>query len=108
MHAWWTPTSAGYFDHVSKAKTLEAVQDYAPGEVNRLGKLKKAQIASEAERLSAGPGWLPAMFRAREIAAVEPPKRTPRRKQTPKRRKASTRHVCRARFDFRNTQSSAP
>jgi len=71
MHAWWTPTAAGYFDHVSKAKALEGVHTFAPGEVNRLGKLKKAQIASEAERLAAGTGWLPAMFRAREAAAVD-------------------------------------
>jgi ParB family chromosome partitioning protein len=71
MHAWWTPTAAGYFDHVSKAKALEGVQAFATGEVNRLGKLKKAQIASEAERLAAGTGWLPAMFRAQEVATVD-------------------------------------
>ncbi len=68
MHAWWTPTAAGYFDHVSKAKALEGVQAFAPGEVTRLGKLKKAEIASEAERLVAGAGWLPAMF----LSAEEP------------------------------------
>ena len=62
MHSWWTPTAAGYFDHVSKAKALEAVQVFAPGEVQRLAKLKKAQIASEAERLAAGSGWLPQML----------------------------------------------
>ncbi|MGJ7536982.1 MULTISPECIES: ParB/RepB/Spo0J family partition protein [unclassified Variovorax] len=71
MHAWWTPTAAGYFDHVSKAKVLEGVQAFATGEVNRLGKLKKAQIASEAERLATGTGWLPAMFRAQEAAAID-------------------------------------
>ncbi|HEX7955005.1 MAG TPA: ParB/RepB/Spo0J family partition protein [Burkholderiales bacterium] len=71
MHAWWTPTAAGYFDHVSKAKALEGVQAFAPAEVNRLGKLKKAQIASEAERLAEGTGWLPAVFRAQEAAAVD-------------------------------------
>ena len=70
MHDWWTPTAAGYFDHVSKAKALEAVQVFAPDQVNRLGKLKKAEIASEAERLAAGRVWLPVMFRAQE-AAVE-------------------------------------
>jgi ParB family transcriptional regulator, chromosome partitioning protein len=53
------------------------LQAFAPGEVNRLGKLKKAQISSEAERLAAGTGWLPAMFRAPEVtpadvASVEP------------------------------------
>jgi len=66
MGQWWVPSAAGYFEHVSKAKALEAVQAFAPGEVHRLAKLKKAQIAAEAERLAAGSGWLPAMFRAPE------------------------------------------
>ncbi|RDD95234.1 chromosome partitioning protein ParB [Acidovorax sp. BoFeN1] len=70
MHDWWTPTAAGYFEHVSKAKALEAVQVFAPDQVNRLGKLKKAEIASEAERLAVGTGWLPVMFRE-HAAAVE-------------------------------------
>jgi len=71
MGQWWTPTAAGYFEHVSKAKALEAVQVFAPGEVHRLAKLKKAQIAAEAERLAAGSGWLPPMFRAPEAAATQ-------------------------------------
>jgi len=66
MHNWWSPTASGYFDHVSKAKALEAIQVFAPGEVSRLAKLKKAQIASEAERLAVGSGWLPVMFRSPE------------------------------------------
>jgi ParB family chromosome partitioning protein len=41
---------------------------FAPDQVNRLGKLKKAEIASEAERLAAGTGWLPVMFRGQEAA----------------------------------------
>lgn len=69
MHDWWTPTAAGYFEHVSKAKVLEAVQVFAPDQVNRLAKLKKAEIASEAERLAMGAGWLPVMFRGRESVA---------------------------------------
>ncbi|MNV11997.1 hypothetical protein D3C71_1025840 [compost metagenome] len=71
MHAWWTPTAAGYFNHVSKARALEGVHAFAPAEVSRLGKLKKAQIANEAERLAAGTGWLPAMFRAPEVAPAD-------------------------------------
>ncbi|MBN8751333.1 MAG: ParB N-terminal domain-containing protein [Variovorax sp.] len=71
MHHWWTPTAAGYFDHVSKVKALEAVQAFAPGEVHRLAKFKKAQIAAEAERLAAGSGWLPVMFRTPEVAAIK-------------------------------------
>lgn len=68
MGQWWTPTAAGYFEQVSKAKALEAVQVFAPGEVHRLAKLKKAQIAAEAERLAVGSGWLPAMLRVPEAA----------------------------------------
>jgi ParB family chromosome partitioning protein len=72
MGQWWTPTAAGYFEHVSKAKALEDVQVFAPGEVHRLAKLKKPQIAAEAERLAAGSGWLPAMFRPAEAVTQEP------------------------------------
>jgi ParB family chromosome partitioning protein len=73
MHDWWIPTAAGYFEHVSKAKALEAVQVFAPDQVNRLGKLKKAEIASEAERLAAGTGWLPVMFRGVDVPVAEMP-----------------------------------
>lgn len=64
MHAWWTPTAEGYFAHVSKAKTIEAVQGFAPEQVARLLKLKKNELASEAGRLAAGTDWLPLMLRA--------------------------------------------
>jgi len=62
MHDWWTPTAEGYFDHVSKARALEAVRVFAPDQVDRLSKLKKADISREAERLSAGSSWLPALL----------------------------------------------
>lgn len=62
MHAWWTPTAAGYFSHVTKAKVLEAVRAFAPQEALVLSKLKKDRLAAEAQRLAAGSGWLPAMF----------------------------------------------
>jgi ParB family chromosome partitioning protein len=73
MHEWWTPSAAGYFEHVSKAKTLEAVQVFAPEQVNRLSKLKKTELASEAERLVAGTGWLPVMFRGVDAPVAEVP-----------------------------------
>ena len=63
MAAWWKPTAEGYFKHVSKAVILEAVGQYAPEHVTRLAKLKKADIASEAERLADGTGWMPAIFK---------------------------------------------
>ncbi|MCO3284216.1 ParB/RepB/Spo0J family partition protein [Pseudomonas aeruginosa] len=64
MSAWWQPTAEGYFKHVSKAVILDAVGAFAPDHVTRLAKLKKADIASEAERLVEGTGWMPAIFRA--------------------------------------------
>ncbi|UCM28157.1 ParB N-terminal domain-containing protein [Pseudomonas sp. PS1(2021)] len=64
MAAWWKPTADGYFQHVPKAAILEAVEQYAPVHVTRLAKLKKGDIASEAERLADGTGWMPAIFRA--------------------------------------------
>ncbi len=66
MRAWWTPTAEGYFSRVSKAVILEAVQQFAPSHVARLAKLKKADIASEAERLAVGTGWMPAMFKSED------------------------------------------
>ncbi|MBH2009861.1 MAG: ParB N-terminal domain-containing protein [Xanthomonadaceae bacterium] len=76
MAAWWKPTAEGYFKHVSKAVILDAVGEFAPDSVNRLGKLKKADIASEAERLVNGTGWMPAIFKAeglQEAAAEDVP-----------------------------------
>ena len=64
MAAWWKPTAEGYFKHVPKAAILQAVGEYAPEHVTRLAKLKKADIASEAERLADGTGWMPAIFKA--------------------------------------------
>lgn len=64
MHAWWTPTAEGYFAHVSKAKTIEAVQVFAPEQAARLLKLQKNELASETGRLAAGTDWLPLMLRA--------------------------------------------
>jgi len=63
MAAWWQPTAEGYFKHVSKAVILDAVGAFAPESVTRLAKLKKADIASEAERLADGKGWMPAIFK---------------------------------------------
>ena len=63
MAAWWQPTAEGYFKHVPKAAVLQAVGEFAPEHVTRLAKLKKADIASEAERLADGTGWMPTIFK---------------------------------------------
>lgn len=71
MAAWWKPTAEGYFNHVPKAVILDAVHQFAPSHVTRLSKLKKADIASEAERLAQGTGWMPAPFAAESSTAQE-------------------------------------
>ena len=71
MAAWWQPTAEGYFKHVPKAAVLQAVGEYAPEQVSRLAKLKKADIASEAERLANGAGWMPAIFKAETPQATQ-------------------------------------
>ena len=72
MAAWWQPTAEGYFKHVSKAVILQALGEFAPESINRLAKLKKADIASEAERLVDGTGWMPAIFKAAGPQEVTP------------------------------------
>ncbi|HEY0202142.1 MAG TPA: chromosome partitioning protein ParB, partial [Burkholderiaceae bacterium] len=77
MRDWWAPTADGYFSHVSKAAILKAVQQFAPEQASRLPKLKKGDIAKEAERLVAVTGWMPAIFGVGEVgyhaAAKEAP-----------------------------------
>ncbi|MCP2091989.1 UNVERIFIED_ORG: ParB family chromosome partitioning protein [Paraburkholderia sediminicola] len=62
MAAWWKPTAEGYFRHVSKPAILDAAKTFAPSDVNRLAKLKKGDLATEAERLASDTGWMPAAF----------------------------------------------
>ncbi|MFL6959452.1 ParB N-terminal domain-containing protein [Nocardiopsis yanglingensis] len=62
MAAWWKPTAEGYFRHIAKPAILEAVGQFATAHATRLAKLKKSDIASEAERLADGTGWMPAVF----------------------------------------------
>lgn len=64
MVTWWQPTAESYFRHVSKAVILDAVVQFAPQHLDRLAKLKKTELASEAERLVGGTGWMPAVFTA--------------------------------------------
>jgi ParB family chromosome partitioning protein len=62
--AGWTPTVDNYLGRVPKARILEAVRE-AKGQkaVDRIGHLKKGDMATEAEGLLAGAGWLPESLR---------------------------------------------
>ncbi|MBL6748870.1 MAG: ParB N-terminal domain-containing protein [Nevskia sp.] len=63
MAQWWTPTAAGYFAQVSKARIFEAIKSFAPEYVKQLELAKKPELAARAEELAAGKGWLPEMLR---------------------------------------------
>jgi ParB family chromosome partitioning protein len=64
VEAGWTPTADNYLGRVTKAHILQAVHD-AKGDqsVQLIEHLKKTDMASEAERLLAGSGWLPEPLR---------------------------------------------
>ena len=63
MSEWWTPTADGYFSHVPKSIIVDNVREFAPQHAARLETLKKADMASEAERLATGTGWTPSVLR---------------------------------------------
>ena len=70
MNRYWTPTSAGYFSRVSKARTLDAVREAVSEDAaSALQGAKKAVMAEAAEQLITGTGWLPEPLRTRTADA---------------------------------------
>lgn len=64
MTAHWTPTVRAYLGRVTKAHILAAVREAVSDEAaERIGALKKTEMADAAEQLLAGTGWLPAVMR---------------------------------------------
>ncbi|MDO9246995.1 MAG: chromosome partitioning protein ParB, partial [Phenylobacterium sp.] len=75
MTGYWTPTVASYLGRVTKTRIGEAVREAVSDEAaERIGGMKKPDMASEAEALLAGKGWLPSLLRA--PVPVEPEVRT--------------------------------
>ena len=70
--AGWEPTADNYLNRVPKARILEAVRE-AKGEdtAQLLDYLKKGEMATEAERLLKGSGWLPEVLRRSDLAALD-------------------------------------
>jgi ParB family chromosome partitioning protein len=65
MTGYWTPTVASYLGRVTKARIGEAVREAVSEETaERISGMKKPDMASEAEALLAGKGWLPSLLRA--------------------------------------------
>ncbi|MGA0603880.1 ParB/RepB/Spo0J family partition protein [Caulobacter sp. KR2-114] len=82
MSGYWTATVASYLGRVTKARIGEAVREAVSGEAaERIGGLKKPDMASEAEALLAGKGWLPSLLR--KPVPVEPESRLERLAPTP-------------------------
>ena len=55
MAQWWRPTAANYFDRVSKQVILQALADVGGPELSaRFASVKKAELATSAERVFAG------------------------------------------------------
>jgi ParB family chromosome partitioning protein len=73
MSAYWSATVASYLGRVTKARIGEAVAEaVSPEAAARIEGLKKPEMASEAETLLAGKGWLPALLRAPESPPAAP------------------------------------
>ncbi|MDP3115943.1 MAG: ParB/Srx family N-terminal domain-containing protein [Phenylobacterium sp.] len=65
MTGYWTPTVTSYLGRVTKARITEAVREAVSDEAaERISGLKKPDMASEAEALLVGKGWLPSLLRA--------------------------------------------
>jgi ParB family chromosome partitioning protein len=64
MKAWFTPDAPNYFSRISKPQILDAIRE-AKGQppAPAWEKLKKAELAQEAERQLAGSGWMPELLR---------------------------------------------
>jgi ParB family chromosome partitioning protein len=66
MTATWAATAGSYFGRVTKAKIAEAVAEaVSTVAAEGLAGLKKEAMASAAERLLDGKGWLPELLRTR-------------------------------------------
>ena len=76
MAASWTPTAANFLGRVTKARILQAVAEGRDRRAaDRIEHLKKVEMATEAETLLAGSGWLPEPLRTpgRVMTAIVEP-----------------------------------
>jgi ParB family chromosome partitioning protein len=72
VDAGWEPTADGYLNRVPKARIHEAVREAkGEGTAQLLDHLKKGEMATEAERLLKGSGWLPEVLRRADLIAFD-------------------------------------
>jgi ParB family chromosome partitioning protein len=71
VEAGWRPTADNYLGRVTKTRILEAVREAKGDQAAQLiDHLKKAEMATEAERLLDGTGWLPEPLRLADSVDV--------------------------------------
>ncbi len=69
MSEWWAPTAAGYLGKLKRDAIMEIVKTVvSPEQAARLEKLKKAEMASAAERCLEGKHWVPECFKGNQAA----------------------------------------
>ena len=72
VEAGWEPIADTYLNRVPKAWILEAVREAkGKGTAQLLEHLKKGEMATEAERLLKGNGWLPEVLRRYDLAVLD-------------------------------------
>lgn len=72
VEAGWEPTADTYLNRVPKVRILEAARESkGEGTAQLLDHLKKGEMATEAERLLKGSGWLPEVLRRHDLAALD-------------------------------------
>ena len=72
VEAGWEPTADTYLNRVPKARILAAVREAkGEGTAQLIEHLKKSEMATEAERLLKGSGWLPEVLRRHDLAALD-------------------------------------
>jgi ParB family chromosome partitioning protein len=68
----WTPTADNFFARVTKATILASVAEARDEHTaNLISHMKKLPMASEAQRLIDGTGWIPAPMRCEASVIVE-------------------------------------
>jgi ParB family chromosome partitioning protein len=74
MTAYWQPTVESYFSRVTKAQIVTAVRE-SKGDVeaDRMTGMKKADMATRAENLLRGSGWLPLALRTPQTSVETDP-----------------------------------
>ncbi len=72
VEAGWEPTVDAYLNRVPKARILDAVREAkGEGTAQLLDHLKKGEMATEAERLLKGSGWLPEVLRRADLVTFD-------------------------------------